>query len=310
MRMNKLAELIAPIPVTDFLDGYWRRSVLHLSPGGADAESLLSTADLERLIPEIAELGGRSIDIIGGPSKTGRGAIPEWSASDVQDALGRGSTVRLNELQLRHRPLFDLCSALELEFLCPINANVYMTPPSRTGLNLHFDQHDVFIIQVMGTKQWVVKETPVHYPVRVPRLSFERRGPRDVGETRVRESTDSAGDSHVTLRPGDLLYVPAGRPHETRTEESLSVGITIGVFNTTWVDLIQAALRNVANQDRAFMEPFLGSQVTNGVPEEIFAQLLSKLCKADFDQAFDELKRSFLASRSRDFETRSRVVLR
>ena len=43
----------------------------------------------------------------------------------------------------------------------PVQANAYITPPGNRGFDFHYDVHDVFVLQVSGTKRWIVHE-PVH----------------------------------------------------------------------------------------------------------------------------------------------------
>jgi bifunctional lysine-specific demethylase and histidyl-hydroxylase NO66 len=67
-----------------------------------------------------------------------------------------------------------------------VQANAYLTPPVAQGLNLHGDPHDVFAVQTHGVKRWVVE------PPDEPRWELE-------------------------LRPGDVLYLPAGTRHAAQT---------------------------------------------------------------------------------------------
>ena len=42
-----------------------------------------------------------------------------------------------------------------------MQANAYITPPQNRGFDDHYDVHDVFVLQIEGTKRWIIHE-PVH----------------------------------------------------------------------------------------------------------------------------------------------------
>ena len=46
------------------------------------------------------------------------------------------------------------------DFSCGCQANVYFTPPRAQGFKTHHDTHDVFILQLLGSKRWRT------YPIR------------------------------------------------------------------------------------------------------------------------------------------------
>ena len=37
-----------------------------------------------------------------------------------------------------------------------MQVNAYLTPPAERGLDIHFDFHDVFVVQLAGAKRWHV----------------------------------------------------------------------------------------------------------------------------------------------------------
>jgi hypothetical protein len=52
-------------------------------------------------------------------------------------------------------------------------------------------------------------------------------------------------DREIKLGPGDLLYVPAGLPHEAVTGPTASLHLTIGVHAFTWADLVTEVMSQV-----------------------------------------------------------------
>ncbi|XP_033123128.1 ribosomal oxygenase 2-like isoform X2 [Anneissia japonica] len=56
--------------------------------------------------------------------------------------------------------LWKICSSLECYFQCLVGANVYITPGGSQGLAPHYDDVEVFILQLEGEKHWRLYELP------------------------------------------------------------------------------------------------------------------------------------------------------
>ena len=91
----------------------------------------------------------------------------------------------LPQLQARYRPLADLCRQLEAEFSCPVQTNIYLTPPNAQGFQTHYDNHDVLVLQVEGAKRWRLYDAPVGVPYRGERFTPGRFAVIDVSHVPV-----------------------------------------------------------------------------------------------------------------------------
>jgi mannose-6-phosphate isomerase-like protein (cupin superfamily) len=147
-------------------------------------------------------------------SITGRPLTGLVDARKALRAFADGATVVFQGLQRYHAPLTRLCAELELELGHPCQANAYLTPPGAQGFAVHEDTHDVFVLQTAGSKQW------------------ELHGPDGVEKT--------------LLEPGHVLYFPTGTPHAARTEQTVSLHVTIGINQLTWRGLVERALASMA----------------------------------------------------------------
>ena len=154
----------------------------------------------------------------------------------VAEEFERGATIVLQALQLQHPPLAEFCRDLEAELRHPVQANAYYTPASAQGFAVHHDTHDVFCLQVEGEKRWLV------YP---PVLELPLKSQRYVPE--LGEPGDPVLD--VTLRAGDMLYLPRGWLHQAMTSEAASLHLTIGVNVFTWRDALREALDEAAREE-------------------------------------------------------------
>jgi hypothetical protein len=164
---------------------------------------------------------------------TGMADVPR-----VLDEVERGATVVLQGLHLTWHPLAVYSRALEARLGHPVQTNAYLTPRRSQGLPVHHDTHDVFVLQVAGTKRWLVYDPVLELPLRDQRYSPELGEP---GETVL----------DVVLGPGDTLYLPRGWLHEALTSNDDSLHLTVGVNVVPWISALRAALDRCAD-DVAF----------------------------------------------------------
>ena len=146
--------------------------------------------------------------------------ISEWEA---------GATLVLQGLHHTWPPLAEFCRVIEAELGHPAQANAYFTPRDAQGLPVHHDTHDVFSLQVVGEKRWLVYEPALELPLKDQKYRPEHGEP---GEPVI----------DVMLKPGDTLYLPRGWLHEAATSSTDSLHITVGVNVYTWLDAFKAAL--------------------------------------------------------------------
>jgi bifunctional lysine-specific demethylase and histidyl-hydroxylase NO66 len=130
----------------------------------------------------------------------------------VHREFAAGASIVLQGLHRSFAPVASLCRGLEATLTHPVQANAYLTPPVAQGLHLHPDPHDVFAVQTHGVKRWVV-----HPP-----------------------GGDEPWD--LELRPGDVLYLPAGVQHAAQTLDRPSLHLTIGVRTTGWREVLRRAV--------------------------------------------------------------------
>eukprot|EP00897_Mesotaenium_endlicherianum_P006039 jgi/Mesen1/5463/ME000273S04698 len=101
------------------------------------------------------------------PEDPGAAAV---TAQDCRRAHASGYTVALRALQYRCREVADASQALASDFgQASVGANLYLTPPAAQGLDLHRDDHCVFVCQLAGRKEWRVAP-PLSGPGLLPRL--------------------------------------------------------------------------------------------------------------------------------------------
>lgn len=204
-------------------------------------DELLSERGLRTPFLRMAQ-DGKVIDAARFTRSGGAGAgIGDQVADDKVLALfADGATIVFQGLHRTWRPVIDFGAALGTDLGHPVQVNAYITPAQSRGFAAHYDVHDVFVLQVAGTKRWLI-----HPPVQPDPL------PRQVW-TDHRVAVEAAAKTEPTidavLRPGDCLYLPRGWLHAAEALGETSVHLTVGVHPVTRYAVVQA-LTELAAQD-------------------------------------------------------------
>jgi hypothetical protein len=144
-----------------------------------------------------------------------------------------GDTVVLQGLHHTDRRLAKVANNLALALDHPTQVNAYFSPAAARGLDLHFDYHDVFVVQLGGCKRWRIWEP-------LPRTAEPVKGRHTIAKPRFEELGDPLLD--LTLTAGDCLYLPRGYPHSAETIDQASEHLTIGLVAVTWQRVVRKAI--------------------------------------------------------------------
>jgi bifunctional lysine-specific demethylase and histidyl-hydroxylase NO66 len=164
----------------------------------------------------------------------GAGVTDQVSDDKVRRLLDGGATVVLQGLQRTWTPIADFSQSLAEELGHPVQVNAYVTPAASQGFAAHYDVHDVFVVQVHGTKRWVV-----HPPVLTNPL---RSQTWDARAGQVEAVASRTPLMEADLAPGDVLYLPRGFVHSARALGGLTIHLTIGIHAWTQHHLAEAYL--------------------------------------------------------------------
>ena len=243
-----IARLLAPLSPDLFFRDYWEQRYCLVTRGDAAYyETLLTRRDLDALLHHYrqadgaAALGARVTLVKSSERNALRQPTPttEFGVLDITglyEAYRRGYTLIIDMVQTRWPPIAALCQSLEALLHFGVQANVYVTPSGAQGFAPHFDTHDVFVLQLAGSKAWRIYGDGSALPM---------------ADGHGHPSRESLGPPAVefTLRQGDLLYIPRGIVHEAMTTDDSSVHLTVGIHVWRWADLLREAVRSLAETD-------------------------------------------------------------
>lgn len=281
-----LTRLVGSVP--QFAAVWGRRPLLVAGASGADGwpdlltldgvDELLSVRGLRTPFLRIAKdgqtLAERQFTRGGG---VGAGITDQVADDDVFRRFADGSTIVLQALHRNWPPVIGFAQSLAADLGHPVQVNAYITPPQSQGFSAHYDVHDVFILQLAGTKAWTVHE-PVHrWPMRDQ--SWDRYADA------VAEQAGGQPALSAVLAPGDCLYLPRGFLHSAVAQGGVAAHLTIGVHTWTELDvtraLLDAAVANLTDDEPSRAPLPLGVAVDEpGGLGDVFAQARHRLIDA------------------------------
>lgn len=216
-------------------------------------------------------------------------------AGRLYSQFADGGTIVFSNLELYLASLSDLCRSLERDMSARFQANIYLTPGGQSqGFNRHWDSHDVFVVQVEGSKRWRVYDTPVVLPLR-----GEGYDPRDAPAS---AAPDAEPSMEFVLEAGDVFYLPRGIMHDAVSTDSHSLHITIGMFGVSWAEVLLEAVAKVGVKHEslrrslpaAYAQPGFDRAATREEFKKLVALVMDEL---DFDAALDHFSNDLVSSR-------------
>jgi hypothetical protein len=219
-----LSALVGADSAAQFPVETWRRRTFH-GVGCVDAE--LRRA-LELNVHSFKQSAhGLDSGSLRAYTRTPNGAAQEIviRQEQIDELFWTGMTISAIGFQKVHLPVAAALRALrdELGFGGIISATVFFSPP-HSGYGLHFDDLDVFNIQLQGTKAWRFGTSPAITDPPFPAKAEDVASVRESSPWLRPKAPVSRMLRRTTLSPGDVLYLPAGTWHEAEAHDvSLSM---------------------------------------------------------------------------------------
>ncbi|MFJ7300980.1 cupin domain-containing protein [Streptomyces sp. NPDC099088] len=280
-----------------FAGGFWGREPL-LNRDASDFGDVFSADAVDELISRrglrtpflrVAKEGAALPDS-SFTSSAGVGATITDQLDDTAlwRAFAEGATLVLQALHRTWEPMADLVSALSEELGHPVQANAYVTPPQNRGFDAHYDVHDVFIVQVEGSKRWVIHKPVLPDPLRDQPWTDHRKA--------VAEAAGEKPYLDTVLNPGDVLYLPRGWLHSAQAQGDVSLHVTLGVH--VWTrhalaeEFTRAALAVLREDSAARRSLPLGPEHLESELELVRSRLLEAVAETDVRPRFHRARRS------------------
>jgi hypothetical protein len=251
MVFDQLAKLLEPCLPEDFLLS-WGRTYRHVRGWPGKFERLLPWGQLNEILgrhrldfPRLRlTLDGKSLPtsnyIRHVQSGRRKASIPRLLPVELTAELRRGATLVLDAVDELYRPLEELAEGLERSFHERVQINAYAGWRTSRGFDLHWDDHDVFILQVAGRKRWSIYGMTRPYPL----MPDVEPSPRPEGAPLWEE----------TLEDGDVLYIPRGWWHVALPLNEPTLHLTVGIHNRTGLDLLRWVEQRLRSREHFRMD--------------------------------------------------------
>lgn len=147
--------------------------------------------------------------------------------SVLYEYLRNGATLVYN--RITHEPLIDEISQQIANFANAqtITSGYLALTSSKSSYKCHWDTRDVFAVQLLGRKRWILKKPNFELP-----LYMQQNKDMD-----IEEPEEIYMD--VILEAGDILYVPRGWWHNPLPIGEETFHLAVGTFAPTGFDYMQ-----------------------------------------------------------------------
>jgi ribosomal protein L16 Arg81 hydroxylase len=231
-----LSYLLHPFKTEDFYNDYYGRNFLHIPGEDTKLENLISYEDINEILQKF-KLDVPNIRIVKDGQPVPRSAImeeglqsfyvtekmPFLNNNAVASLLQSGYVMAIDDINQFINNLYLLRIALEWDMRERNKMNCYLGKEMSKGFGVHWDNHDVIVLQIYGEKIWNMYGFTDEYPLRP--YNGQNNGPTEPL-------------AQIRMTPGDVLYFPRGYWHATQAEKDFSLHITIGITRKTSLDYV------------------------------------------------------------------------
>lgn len=300
--IEQLEELLEPDSAEEFMAHTWGQTYRHVRGSKGKFAHLLPWDQLNLILRQHRLDFPRLRLVLDGerlPVSTylrhmtggrGRPSIPRLQTTKLIEQLRRGATLVLDAVDELYEPLEDLAASLELFFREHVQINTYAGWHTSHGFDLHWDDHDVFILQVAGRKRWSIYGMTRRFPF--------------VGDSQPAEKPDAEKPIwEATLEDGDLLYIPRGWWHVAHPLNEPTLHLTVGVHNRSGLDLLRWLTERMSDAE------LFRQDLPRFSSDEERAQHLNRLREELLSAWSDDLLERYFADLDRKAEARARPSL-
>lgn len=252
-QLEEFQRLIHPISVETFFSDYYEKNFLYINNREKNyydkvltLEDIDDTLFIKRIPPRFAKMVSLQHLSFDNWSKLDRKTGINIDLDKIGEQLREGNSLILNGLQNYIPKLNRFSQQITKELQTNNWCNVYITPSASQAFIRHYDDHDVFILQIEGQKLWKISEALIELPDRTQHhkhMGFD---------------LDALTPTHeILLSPGDLLYLPRGVVHEAVATDTMSIHITLGVTPPRVIDLVNTFTHQLMKDDAFFRKSLL-----------------------------------------------------
>lgn len=234
--MFGLEPLISPVALHDFVHDHHGKQALVIEGSADKFAELCGWSDISHL------LNHGALQYPNAKFVLNKEALGPETLQQADHWLRQGATLIINSIQRLDPVIEHFAEALGRDMNAPVNINCYTSWPTKQGFDNHFDRHDVFILQLEGSKTWRVFEPTRPFPLE---LSKQDKGPPPDGEPYLDR----------VMTPGDVMYIPRGHWHYA-VADSPSVHLTVGPASRSGIDFLSWLVHQLMEKEEFLRRDF------------------------------------------------------
>jgi hypothetical protein len=286
-------DLIHPASADEFFDQTYDRAPFVARSERAET-GFFGWADLNGLLAQSGVWTSSSLRLMenGDPvapelycteTRTTQGPVLRPVPALVNVFLADGASLVANELQALSPEIAALAGDIARTLAAEVGVNAYCSFGGVQAFGTHYDIHDVLVLQCEGEKTWRLygrqPDNPDGFP---PGAHAEVR--------RWFEASRGPLTRELTLRPGDVLYLPRGWFHDAMTDGEASLHLTFSATPLTGRAIFKL-LEAAAMQSGLFRAWLPDGAVSGEALQSHLAELTTHLGRIAGSPAFrDEIR--------------------
>lgn len=227
-------DVLSPLTLRDFADGYLGVNYLRVTHKPARFSGLATWSDLNRVL-EHARFTAARLSVVQNATSvrpdvylkpTDESGSWRVNTRRLEELLAGGATLIFNQVDEVFPEVRALAESCEEYFRVPVAVNLYAGWRTDKGFDMHWDGHDVMILQLTGRKRWILHEPTCLHPLKD-------------GSPNAPQPPVGLPAWQGVLEDGDLLYMPRGWWHVALPMAEPTVHLTIGLRHRTGRDLLR-----------------------------------------------------------------------
>ena len=238
-------DLISPMDEKDFFQNYFGKKYLHIKADEASSKkrsALFGWEDLNAILNMALAWSSTNFHVVLDKKmiparefcykQLDRNQQEAWvpDQAKVMEWLNRGASIVMDDMDGLAVGSRAISGIFQEAFSAKVQANLYCSWKQRQAFDVHFDPHDVFAMHFAGEKIWNIYENRLDNPIKHENFQFTQA-----------EHAKNCGaiKEQITMRPGDLLYIPKGQFHDALASDDTALHIAFGIHGYLGLDFVK-----------------------------------------------------------------------
>jgi ribosomal protein L16 Arg81 hydroxylase len=270
-KMYGLEYLISPYSFSEFMTSFSGEKSLHIFGHPRKFTDLFGMKDVDYFIKQVPLNYPKTLLAIE------KQVLSETALDDIDHWLGQGATLIVAQVQQWHPKVSEFAEALYNDVKTKVQVNCYYAPlANKQGFDCHYDDYDVFILQIHGKKSWTVFDPTIKFP--------------PTGDNKIL-SLPKDPYLECVLSEGDVLYIPKGHWHYAIAIEPC-IHLTVGILSKTSIDFLRWIIDEIANENELFCQdiPIAWTQKTGETSNRNIVAHLEQLSKKAREKLIEKIQ--------------------